>query len=76
MDKAAIERLLAALYDAPRSLRALLPGASRAVLVKVANYLRDAGLARVRQEGGVLVASISAAGRAFVQRADGRNDPP
>jgi hypothetical protein len=76
MDKAAIERLLSALYNAPRPLRELLPGASRAVLTKVADCLRDAGLARVRREGGVLVASISAAGRAFVRRAEGRNDHP
>jgi hypothetical protein len=69
MDNAAIERLLAALYDAPRPMRALLPGASRAVLTKVADYLRDAGLAGVRKEGGVLVARISAAGRAFVDKA-------
>jgi hypothetical protein len=50
MDSAAIERLLSALSDAPRPLRALLPGASRAVLTKVADYLRDAGLAGVRKE--------------------------
>jgi hypothetical protein len=69
MDNAAVERLLAALYDAPRPLRELLPGASRAVLTRVADYLRDAGLAGVRKEGGVLVVRISAAGRAFVEKA-------
>jgi hypothetical protein len=68
MDKAALERLLSALYAAPRPLRELLPGAGRAVLVKVGDYLRDAGLADVGREEGVLVASISAAGRAVVEK--------
>jgi hypothetical protein len=69
MDNAALERLLTALYDAPRPLREVLPGATRDVLARVVDYLRDAGLAGVRREQGVLVASLSGTGRAFVQRA-------
>jgi hypothetical protein len=69
MDNAAIERLLAQLLKAPRPLHEVLPGAGRDVLTRVADYLRDAGLAGVRRERGVLVADISDAGRAFVQRA-------
>jgi hypothetical protein len=69
VDNAAIERLLVKLLERPRPLRELMPGAGRDVLVRVADYLKTAGLAGVRTEHGALVASISETGRAYVERA-------
>jgi hypothetical protein len=69
MTNAQIIALLSGLSDAPRPLGDLLPGAGRAEVREVADYLSGAGLVGVRFEQGLLMARIAEAGRAFVKRA-------
>ena len=74
MTNAQILAVLSGLSDAPRPLAELLPGAGRAEVRQVADYLGAVGLADVRVREGVLVATLAEVGRLFVQKARVRGE--
>jgi hypothetical protein len=74
MTNAQILAVLRGLSAAPRPLADLLPGATRAEVKEVANYLGGTGLAGLRMRDGVLVATIALVGQLFVEKDRARGD--
>jgi hypothetical protein len=74
MSNAQILALLSGLSDVPRPLAELLPGATRAEVKEVADYLGGTGLADVRVREGVITATLAEVGRLFVQKARARGE--
>jgi hypothetical protein len=72
MTNAELTKILSALYDGPRPLAELLGTSSDAARVKeVGNYLRTRGLACVSMRNGIVIATITQAGRYYVKKARG-----